>query len=95
MLSDMTFLCDINDVHNHYTKHLLKLSAKQRAVICNGRLIGPLDENEEFTTEDFSLLERYSQNTYGDKLFNILTKSNFLEEEVDDYGKIKFYSSIF
>lgn len=86
----MELLWGINNVHNHYARNVLRFSPSQRAVICNGRLIGPFDENEEFTTEDFSLLERYSQNTYGDKLFNILMKTNFLEEDDDDYGNIQF-----
>ncbi|XP_043469354.1 UDP-glucose:glycoprotein glucosyltransferase [Leptopilina heterotoma] len=87
MLNDVELLWGINNVHSHYARNVLRVSSSQRAVICNGRLIGPFDENEEFTTEDFSLLERYSQNTYGDKLFNILMKNNFLEEDDDDYGK--------
>lgn len=94
MLKDTTFLWGIKNVHSHYAKHVLKLSPRQKSVICNGRLIGPFDENEEFTTEDFSLLERFSQNTYGEKLFNILTKNNFLEEDDDDYGKMKFINFI-
>ena len=86
-LEDQQYLSDIRNVHSHYSTLVLKLSSGARAVICNGRIIGPLDKGEEFTSEDFSLLERYSQSTYGDKLFKTLIKSNLLEEEDDEYGK--------
>lgn len=52
---------------------------RNKAIIFNGRVIGPLDDDEEFTFEDFSLLERFSQSTYGNKLFK-----NLLEDEEDD-----------
>lgn len=60
-----------------------------RAVLCNGRIIGPLDSGEEFTSEDFSLLERFSQSTYGDKLFMKLIKDRIFNE--DEYGMIIWY----
>lgn len=72
-------------LHRHYAKTVLNLEEGSRAIVCNGRLIGPLDSNEEFTSEDFSLLERFSQNTYGDKLFRKLIKGQLLEE--DEYEK--------
>ncbi|GFQ69214.1 UDP-glucose:glycoprotein glucosyltransferase 1 [Trichonephila clavata] len=51
-----------------FCKKVLKLSPGQRAIIVNGRIVGPLDENEEFTQEDFHLLEVYSKGLYADKL---------------------------
>ncbi|XP_029039597.1 UDP-glucose:glycoprotein glucosyltransferase [Osmia bicornis bicornis] len=72
-------------VHRYYVKTVLKLSKGARAIVCNGRLIGPLDKNEEFTSEDFSLLERFSHSTYGDKLFKKLIKGQLLED--DEYEK--------
>jgi hypothetical protein len=41
---------------------------------------------EEFSSDDFALLERFSQSTYGDKLFK------FLRNEInnnDAYGMLK------
>lgn len=63
-----------------YSQKVLKLKESQRAVIANGRVLGPLDENEEFTIEDFSLLERFSSSVYLDGITKTLTKS----DEEDD-----------
>lgn len=71
-------------IHRYYVKTVLKLTKGARAIVCNGRLIGPLDKHEEFTSEDFSLLERFSHSTYGDKLFKKLIKGQLLED--DEYG---------
>ncbi|XP_043524015.1 UDP-glucose:glycoprotein glucosyltransferase isoform X1 [Frieseomelitta varia] len=72
-------------VHRRYVKTVLNLEQGDRAIVCNGRLIGPLDEGEEFTSEDFSLLERFSQSTYDDKLFKKLIKGQLLEN--DEYER--------
>lgn len=58
----------------------MNLNDEQMAVICNGRVIGPFND-EEFTNEDFSLLERFSENTYGLKLYGHLIKNQALEDE--------------
>ncbi|XP_012274348.1 UDP-glucose:glycoprotein glucosyltransferase isoform X2 [Orussus abietinus] len=71
-------------VHRHYARNVLNLESGARAIVCNGRVIGPLDEDEIFTTEDFSLLERFSQSTYGDKLFKNLIKSRLFNDIEDD-----------
>ncbi|XP_076640007.1 UDP-glucose-glycoprotein glucosyltransferase [Colletes latitarsis] len=72
-------------IHRLYVKTVLNLEKGTRAIVCNGRLIGPLDVDEEFTSEDFSLLERFSHNSYGDKLFKKLIKGQLLED--DEYEK--------
>lgn len=76
-------------LHQHYIKNVLNLEMEARAVLCNGRIIGPLDSGEEFTSEDFSLLERFSQSTYGDKLFMKLIKDQIFNE--DEYGTMIWY----
>ncbi|XP_059506997.1 UDP-glucose:glycoprotein glucosyltransferase 1 isoform X2 [Stegostoma tigrinum] len=43
--------------HNSFCKDVVKLKGGQRAVISNGRIIGPLEENEIFNQNDFHLLE--------------------------------------
>ena len=40
----------------------------QRAVVLNGKVIGPLAANEVFDTDDFELLDKYSLTTFGEKL---------------------------
>lgn len=74
----------ILQLHQHYVKNVLNLGSGARAILCNGRVIGPLDNDEEFTNEDFSLLERFSQSTYGAKLFMRLLKDQFFND--DEYG---------
>ncbi|KAG7199513.1 hypothetical protein KM043_014130 [Ampulex compressa] len=72
-------------LHRHYAKSVLELEKGARAIVCNGRLIGPLNTEEEFSSDDFSLLERFSQSTYGEKLFKKLIKGRLLQD--DEYEK--------
>lgn len=67
----------------------MKLKDGERAVVFNGRVIGPLNDDEEFTNDDFSLLERFSYNTYGHKLFNYLKKSQLFDDS-DEHGNINW-----
>lgn len=76
-------------VHRHYAKTALNLSAGERAIIANGRVLGPMDELEQFTKEDFSLLERFSHSTYGEKLEKNL---ELLQSIEDDYEEDKIIS---
>ncbi|XP_031847873.1 UDP-glucose-glycoprotein glucosyltransferase [Nomia melanderi] len=72
-------------MYQRYVKTVLNIEKGARGIVCNGRLIGPFDDNEEFSNEDFSLLERFSQTSYGDKLFKKLIKEQLLED--DEYEK--------
>ena len=40
----------------------------QNAVVLNGRIIGPFDDDEAFGEDDFKLLEKFSMSQYGDKM---------------------------
>lgn len=51
-----------------YSQRVLNLKEGERAVVANGRVLGPLSDNESFTGEDFSLLERFTSATYLDKI---------------------------
>lgn len=55
-----------------YCARVLKLKASENSVIANGNIIGPLDENESFTTDDFGLIERFSSHAYSDKIKKML-----------------------
>ncbi|XP_076324138.1 UDP-glucose-glycoprotein glucosyltransferase isoform X3 [Tachypleus tridentatus] len=61
--------------HSTFSKNVLGLSSGRRAVVANGRVYGPFDEEEKFSEDDFSLLEKYSMNTYGTKLGKELKSS--------------------
>ncbi|XP_067851613.1 UDP-glucose:glycoprotein glucosyltransferase 1 isoform X2 [Heptranchias perlo] len=43
--------------HSSFCKDVVKLKRGQRAIISNGRIVGPLEENEIFNQNDFHLLE--------------------------------------
>ncbi|XP_053601537.1 UDP-glucose:glycoprotein glucosyltransferase isoform X2 [Plodia interpunctella] len=59
-----------------------KLRASQRAVFHNARVIGPFEDNESFALDDFLLLERYSNQVYGDKISEVLDKKKSSKNEV-------------
>uniref|UniRef100_K9J3X2 UDP-glucose ceramide glucosyltransferase-like 1 n=1 Tax=Desmodus rotundus TaxID=9430 RepID=K9J3X2_DESRO len=54
--------------HAMYCRDVLKLKKGQRAVISNGRIIGPLEDNEVFNQDDFHLLENVILKTSGQKI---------------------------
>lgn len=66
-----------------YCARVLKLKASQSAVISNGNIIGPLDENEIFTNDDYGLIERFSSHTYGDKIKKMLQTSDSNDLQID------------
>lgn len=51
-----------------FCRDVLKLSPGQRAVISNGRILGPFEEQEEFTVEDFQLLEKITLSSSAEKV---------------------------
>ncbi|XP_044071951.1 UDP-glucose:glycoprotein glucosyltransferase 2 isoform X4 [Siniperca chuatsi] len=51
-----------------FCRDVLKLSPGQRAVISNGRILGPFEEQEEFTVEDFHLLEKITLSGSAEKV---------------------------
>uniref|UniRef100_A0A8C4VCI4 UDP-glucose ceramide glucosyltransferase-like 1 n=1 Tax=Falco tinnunculus TaxID=100819 RepID=A0A8C4VCI4_FALTI len=54
--------------HAIYCRDVLKLKKGQRAVISNGRIIGPLEDGEMFNQDDFHLLENIILKTSGQKI---------------------------
>ncbi|RMC06821.1 hypothetical protein DUI87_16269 [Hirundo rustica rustica] len=58
---------DIIKTHQMFCQEVLKLLPGQMAVISNGRVLGPLDENE-FSAEDFNLLEKITYSTSAEKI---------------------------
>ncbi|XP_035249636.1 UDP-glucose:glycoprotein glucosyltransferase 2 isoform X2 [Anguilla anguilla] len=51
-----------------FCRDVLKLKPGQRAVVSNGRILGPFDEEEEFGLEDFHLLEKITLGTSAQKI---------------------------
>ncbi|KAK7882501.1 hypothetical protein WMY93_028675 [Mugilogobius chulae] len=51
-----------------FCREVLKLSPGERAVISNGRILGPFNEQEEFTVDDFLLLEKITLSGSAEKV---------------------------
>ncbi|KAJ4933097.1 hypothetical protein JOQ06_029934, partial [Pogonophryne albipinna] len=51
-----------------FCRDVLKLSPGQGAVISNGRILGPFGEQEEFTVEDFQLLQKITLSGSAEKV---------------------------
>uniref|UniRef100_UPI00358F5325 UDP-glucose:glycoprotein glucosyltransferase 1 n=1 Tax=Myxine glutinosa TaxID=7769 RepID=UPI00358F5325 len=58
--------------HMEFARSVLKLRPGERAVVCNGRVVGPLPEGEPFTQEDFLLLEKVTTSTSAQKILHKL-----------------------
>jgi UDP-glucose:glycoprotein glucosyltransferase len=63
---------EVMNVQQLYCRQVLNVPAGARAIVTNGKILGPLEQMEKFTLDDFSLLERYSVNSYGDKILQAL-----------------------
>ncbi|KAG5893498.1 hypothetical protein JTB14_010548 [Gonioctena quinquepunctata] len=75
-----------------YIQRVLKLKAGHRAVLANGRVLGPLEESEEFNSDDFNLLERFSATSYWDKIHEVFSKNVDDEEEITSDAMMKIIS---
>lgn len=51
-----------------YCQRVLKFKSGVTSVITNGRIFGPLDDNELFTSDDFNLLDKINQQQYIGKV---------------------------
>jgi Thioredoxin-like domain len=60
----------------HFARNDLNLKEGQVAIVVNGFVYGPLDEDESFEVEDFLLLERFFERR-GAKM---------LAQQVDEWG---------
>lgn len=69
-----TFNDNIFRSHSIFVQQTLNLPAGSRAVLVNGRILGPLDEHEQFTEDDFILLDKHLSTTINDRLIQIVTK---------------------
>ncbi|XP_010142078.1 PREDICTED: UDP-glucose:glycoprotein glucosyltransferase 2-like, partial [Buceros rhinoceros silvestris] len=58
---------DLIKTHQMFCQEVLKLLPGQMAVMSNGRVLGPLGENE-FYAEDFNLLEKITYSTSAEKI---------------------------
>uniref|UniRef100_A0A2K5JD34 UDP-glucose glycoprotein glucosyltransferase 1 n=1 Tax=Colobus angolensis palliatus TaxID=336983 RepID=A0A2K5JD34_COLAP len=70
--------------HAVYCRDVLKLKKGQRAVISNGRIIGPLEDGELFNQDDFHLLENIILKTSGQKIKSHIQQLRVEEDVASD-----------
>uniref|UniRef100_A0AAR2L2Z5 UDP-glucose ceramide glucosyltransferase-like 1 n=1 Tax=Pygocentrus nattereri TaxID=42514 RepID=A0AAR2L2Z5_PYGNA len=70
--------------HAAYCRDVLKLRKGQRAVISNGRIIGPLEDGEVFNQDDFLLLESIILKTSGERIKNKVQQLGVEEDRASD-----------
>ncbi|KAF7287176.1 hypothetical protein GWI33_002543 [Rhynchophorus ferrugineus] len=75
-----------------YSQRVLNLKEGERAVVANGRVLGPLDDDESFTGEDFSLLERFTSATYLDKINKVIQAADDEEDTITSDTILKIES---
>ncbi|XP_067265107.1 UDP-glucose:glycoprotein glucosyltransferase 2 [Chanodichthys erythropterus] len=66
-----------------YCKEVLKLKGGQGAVVSNGRILGLLDE-EEFSVEDFHLLEKITLQSSAEKIKSKIKQMNLNSQKASD-----------
>ncbi|XP_058471290.1 UDP-glucose:glycoprotein glucosyltransferase 1 isoform X1 [Solea solea] len=70
--------------HAAYCRDVLKLKKGQRAVISNGRIIGPLEDEEVFNQDDFLLLENIILKTSGERIKSKVQQFGIEEDRASD-----------
>ncbi|CAB1327916.1 unnamed protein product [Coregonus sp. 'balchen'] len=70
--------------HAVYCRDVLKLGKGQRAVISNGRIIGPLEDGEVFNQDDFLLLESIISKTSGERIKSKVQQFGVEEDRASD-----------
>lgn len=66
--------------HSIFLEQGLHLPRGARAVLVNGRVLGPLHETEQFTEDDFILLDRHLSSTINDRLVRIVSRLNLFND---------------
>ncbi|TWW80861.1 UDP-glucose:glycoprotein glucosyltransferase 2, partial [Takifugu flavidus] len=67
-----------------FCQKVLKLSPGQQAVISNGRILGPFEEQEEFTAEDFRLLEKMTLGGCAEKVKTKVRQMGLKQKQASD-----------
>ena len=74
------FRNEIFQSHSIFLQDGLHLPRGARAVLVNGRVLGPLHPTEQFTEDDFILLDRHLSTTINDRLVKIVTRLNLFTD---------------
>ncbi|XP_071839309.1 UDP-glucose:glycoprotein glucosyltransferase 1-like isoform X2 [Apostichopus japonicus] len=63
-------------LHQPFCRSVLNMRPGQRAVIANGKVFGPLLEDEDFTSDDFGLADNMVKGSSATNVMNSLTKKS-------------------
>ncbi|XP_053954514.1 UDP-glucose:glycoprotein glucosyltransferase [Anastrepha ludens] len=82
-----------------YVQRVLGVKKSSRLVVGNGKIFGPLSSGEQFTMEDFGLIDRFNAFQYGDKIRKVIQQSIGNYEDSDDLvitsdTLLKLYASL-
>nr|XP_022912908.1 UDP-glucose:glycoprotein glucosyltransferase [Onthophagus taurus] len=59
-----------------YCQRVLSFNDTNRGVIINGRVLGPFETNEDFTGDDFALLDQFTSTTYLKQITETLDQTD-------------------
>jgi len=77
--------------YSDYCTSVLKISQGSRAVIANGRILGPLDDDEQFLADDFGLLDKFSMTAHTDRLQQAIKKADEASDDAEQ-GALELFS---
>merc|ERR1712136_30718 len=60
------------ELHQLFCSRVLEFLPAQRGLVINGRVIGPLEKDEEFTEDDVALLEKHTMSMAGEKILQFV-----------------------
>ncbi|XP_059489463.1 UDP-glucose:glycoprotein glucosyltransferase isoform X2 [Neocloeon triangulifer] len=69
--------------YSEFCQTVLMIPAGSRAVISNGRILGPLEDDEKFLADDFALLDKFSMTAHTDRLQQAIKKADENSYEAD------------
>ncbi|XP_037395129.1 UDP-glucose:glycoprotein glucosyltransferase 2 isoform X3 [Pygocentrus nattereri] len=77
---------EMNFLHSQqrFCQEVMKLKAGQRAVVSNGRILGPFAEEGEFSIDDFHLLEKITLSTSAEKIKTKVKQMNLTPKKACD-----------
>ncbi|XP_002732378.1 UDP-glucose:glycoprotein glucosyltransferase 1-like, partial [Saccoglossus kowalevskii] len=69
--------------HQRFCQYILGVVPGGRAIVSNGKLFGPLKQDEEFGLEDFNLLEKYVSGVAAENIQYKMRSLNISRDEID------------
>ena len=81
------------EAHKLFCRNTLKLKPGQSGILSNGRLIGPFEDGEKFSEEDFHTLELFEVSSHGRALIDIVASVEIANLEAD-YDTASFRSDV-